>query len=293
MSMHTPTSLVPGDPGDRPQGKEEDLGGNPATQALSVIGGGFSTAVDAGMGRVSSLDAATTTRPMAIPIGLVSPAAQTTSIPVFRATESVRAVSDAVHGSGPVPRPASSVADARAADTRLRPASAPVPLRVGVLLLLTVFLLSLAGVVLGHVRPAWLPHRFSATATVDHPLLQASSRSTASRMTLLTSSSSGQTYWVSAPAYSIVVTADHPCWVQVMSGLRSTPVFAETIQPGTSPVAIPVRGNSSAVVAAQTQSIAVVVAGHTLGTISSPKVGLTYRFTVIAPRNSGLGGTSK
>ena len=163
-------------------------------------------------------------------------------------------------------------------DTRARKTPAPLGLRLFVSMLLFVLLASTGGVVAQGTHPKWFI-RFEHYIRSDLRVVPASHAQLLDHAVLVSSSPAAVTYALPATPYSVVVSADHPCWFIVKSTAGgSTTIKATTMLPSTSPMSIPIRGSSSIMVAARTQSIVITTGLKVLGVIRSPRVGVVYSF---------------
>jgi hypothetical protein len=215
-------------------------------------------------------------------LAVPSAATQRQSVPVIPAVPSAMTVTAEI--------PAVMVSSGRRAaheepgwyKERRRPA--PWGVRALIWLLFFVLLLALAGLAVEHYHPTWLNfmrHTNSqaavvqaTTSTTNAPTTSSSAPTTTVPVTTfreLSRTASAITYAVPASAYTIVVTTVHPCWttVNVPAGSKKL-VYAETIQPSTSPASFAVQGSSSIAFSAQAAAVAIEIHGHVIGRIATP-----------------------
>ncbi len=166
----------------------------------------------------------------------------------------------------------------KAANVRRRRTSAPLGLRIFVLMLLFVLLASASGVVAQRMRPKW----FSA---IEHyirpesPMVSPQRAQLLDHAVLLSSSPAAVTYAVPAVPYSIVVAVDSACWLVVRSPAQDPkPLTEMTLTAAASPLSVPIRGSSSIMVAARTRAITITEGSRVIGVIPNPHAGTVYSF---------------
>jgi hypothetical protein len=158
----------------------------------------------------------------------------------------------------------------------VRPAARPVRWLVW----LTVALLVVAGtgLVLAHVKPAWIrtlhlvhvPDQGGQPAPPASSVPaggQAGSTSTPGTRALVTTGvpgPTGTTVTVRAQAYTVLVQASSPCWVMATTPQGTAPVFNATMAPGTSQELTPANGQLSVELGASGVTVTVKVAGKTV-----------------------------
>jgi hypothetical protein len=164
--------------------------------------------------------------------------------------------------------------------------SAPVALRVTVLLLFLLFLATTGALVTLRVHPSTFD---SLRQTYVYPAPSQSGTTrppavpTATHASLVSTTSSAITYSVPTSSYSIVVTISHPCWLVVRSPAGSSvPVLAKTIEPALSPLTVPLRGSASILIAARASSLSIVRGSTVLDTVENPRLGIEYTFVPTA-----------
>lgn len=148
--------------------------------------------------------------------------------------------------------------------------SAPLALRLAVVGLFVVFLATLSGFIIVHIRPNLLrPLRNEITpraaVVVSHQYRF--------------SSLGGFHYLVPGSSYTVSFNISHPCWVIVHQLATGTTLFTATLQPTNTEQSVTITGSASLEIAARANAITVRHGLQTLGIIRNPVVGATYTFT--------------
>ena len=135
-------------------------------------------------------------------------------------------------------------------------------------------LLCLGGFVYVGANPGWFfpPRQGIVASAGTAPVL-------AEHLVLLSTTTTAVTYQVPVMSYSLRVSCDHPCWIQVRSPAHSSAIaFARTLPASAVPFSIPLRGTSSISVAARVRVIRVMDGSKVLSTIASPVLSTAYTF---------------
>jgi hypothetical protein len=193
----------------------------------------------------------------------------------------------------PMPRRESQrlvTTDRRQRDSRKphddRKPSAPLPLRLGVVLLFLLFLATSGAFVALQVHPSSfdaLRQSYNFPAVTRAGPTRPPVATVPTHASLVSTTSSAITYSVPTSTYSIVVTISHPCWLVVRSPAGSSvPVLSKTIEPALSPLTVAVHGTSTILLAAQATSLSIVHGATVLDTVKSPRLAIEYTFVPTA-----------
>jgi hypothetical protein len=163
-----------------------------------------------------------------------------------------------------------------------RRASAPVALRVTVVVLFVLLLAGSGALVALQASPSAFDS-LRQTYVIPAPNQPTTAHTTvpvaATHASLVSTTSSAVTYSVPASSYSIVITITHPCWLVVHSPASSSKTLvAKTIEPALSPLTVPVHGSASITIAARAASLAIVSGSTVLDTVDNPRLGVAYTF---------------
>lgn len=151
---------------------------------------------------------------------------------------------------------------------------APAPLGLRLLLWLVVLLLAVAGagLAVAHLKPAWLRSlRAGASTATTAPAAPSTTAAPAHRSAAPHHGSGGvvetstgttsATVTVPAGAYTVVVDAQHPCWVQASVPTSATPVFAAVVPAGGQQTFHSANGRLSLELGASGVTVSVVESG--------------------------------
>lgn len=148
-----------------------------------------------------------------------------------------------------------------------------------VVALVVASLFCLGGFVYVGANPSWFfpPHAVSLVPAATRPVIS-------EHLVLLSSTTTAVTYQMPVTSYSLLVSCDHPCWVEVRSPAQSGAyVFARTLPASVTPFPIQLTGSSSISVAARVRLIQVMDGPRELTAIASPILSTAYTFV---PRGS-------
>ena len=151
---------------------------------------------------------------------------------------------------------------------------APAPLGLRLLLWLVVLLLVVAGagLAVAHLKPAWLrslrvggsPVAGQAPSTTGAPAHRPAPASTHHGSGGVVETSTGNTsatVTVPGSAYTVVVDAQHPCWVQASVPTSATPVFASVVAAGGEQTFHSANGRLSLELGASAVTVSVIESG--------------------------------
>jgi hypothetical protein len=165
-----------------------------------------------------------------------------------------------------------------------RPA-APAAIRVTVGVLFLLLLASSGALVTLQERPSAfdsLRQNYVIPSPSQPTTTNTSVPTSATHPSLVSTTSSAVTYSVPTSSYSIVITIRHPCWLVVHSpATSSATLLAKTIEPGLSPLTVPVHGSASITIAARAASLSIVSGTTTLDTVENPRLGVAYTFVPV------------
>jgi hypothetical protein len=180
---------------------------------------------------------------------------------------------------------------------RVRPAARPV--RWLVWLIAGLLVVAGAGLVVAHVKPAWMrslhlvrvPHAAGqptpATSSVPagRPSASGAVSGTGAVVTTGTPGPTGTTVNVRAQDYTVVVAATSRCWVMATTPQGTAPVFNATMDPGTSQVLTPANGQLTVELGSAGATVTVKVAGKTVPgwSYTPPAAPVTLLFTNTGP----------
>lgn len=160
--------------------------------------------------------------------------------------------------------------------------SAPVALRVTVVMLFLLLLATSGALVALQTRPSAfdaLRQTYVIPAPSQPTTAHTSVPTTATHASLVSTTSSAVTYSVPTSSYSIVVTITHPCWLVLRSPAGSAKTLvAKTIEPALSPLTVPVHGSASITISARAASLSIVSGSTVLDTVANPRLDIAYTF---------------
>jgi hypothetical protein len=132
---------------------------------------------------------------------------------------------------------------------RARRAPAPLGLRILLWLVALLLVVAGAGLAVAHLKPAWLsalrvgngtgstattspPRASSTTAAPSHRSSSGTSHHQTGGVQETSTGSTSATVSVPSAEYTVLVQAQHPCWVQATLPTSATPVFASVVPAG-------------------------------------------------------------
>jgi hypothetical protein len=172
--------------------------------------------------------------------------------------------------------------------TRSQPAPqsarrAPLALRLSVMGLLIILVAALGGSIYARGHPKWLIGLRDVIPAIT-PVSTTTAALTTNRVELASSSATAVVYRIPAQSYALIVTVDHPTWIEVHAPATSSSLLiAETRSPSTGPLRIALSSTASVTLAAQAVSISIATGSRTLDTIAKPALGVAYTFEPESP----------
>ncbi len=150
-----------------------------------------------------------------------------------------------------------------------QPDPAPLALRVAVWSAVLLLTLGVAGVAVHHYRPAWLAKLHLVPSATAPPVTRTGT--TGPHTTVppapVTQTSGGPqaaTLDVRAAAYTVVVTTQAPCWINVTSPASFAPVFSATVPGGTTKTFAAVNGQLTVELGASHAVVTAQIGGRTV-----------------------------
>ena len=155
-----------------------------------------------------------------------------------------------------------------------RRAPAPLGLRLALWLVALLLVVAGAGLAVAHLKPAWLrslrvgdtPAAItgrvpSTTAAPAHRSAPASAHHGSGGVVETSTGNTSATVTVPGSAYTVVVDAQHPCWVQASVPTSATPVFASVVAAGGEQTFHSANGRLSLELGASAVTVSVIESG--------------------------------